>query len=212
VELRNCIAIRTTWVYIVTATAEEPTSALPLNDATAFGNMVVRNLPKKIELVAHIAIIVVAILVSVVLVKRFLLPRTHEPAAPSQIKIGTRLSLPGVEWAHSGRTVILVLSKDCRFCTASASLYQQIATERTALKNVRMVAFFPQPVGDARKYLNDLGVVVDDVKQVRLDALGVSGTPTLIFVDGTGTVQRVWTGKLPPDKASEVLSELRREG
>lgn len=75
-----------------------------------------------------------------------------------------------------------------------------------------MVAFFPQPVGEAQKYLSDLGVVVDEVNQVRLDALGVSGTPTLILVDGAGTVRKVWTGKLPPDKESEMLSELRREG
>src|SRR5262245_8949746 len=174
--------------------------------------MVLRNVAKKIELVAHIAIIVVAILVSVVLVKRFLMPRAHEPASRSQVKIGTQLSLPGEDWAKSERTMILVLSKDCRFCTASASLYQQIATERTNVKKVRIVAFLPQPVGDARKYLSDIGVVVDEVNQVRLDALGVSGTPTLILVNGTGTVQKVWTGKLPPDKESEVLLELRREG
>lgn len=174
--------------------------------------MVVRNIFKKIEVVAHIAIIVVAILVSVVLVKNFLLPRTGGPDTGSQVGAGTRLLVPGVDWAKNRRTLMVVLSTNCRFCTASAPLYQQIALERAKREDVRMIAVFPQPIGDAQKYLNDLGVVVDEVKQVTPDVVGARGTPTLILVDGTGTVQKVWIGKLPPDKESEVLNELRREG
>lgn len=171
-----------------------------------------RNISKKIEVTAHISIIVVAILVSVVLVKNFLLPRKDGPNTEPQVAVGTRLSVPGVDWARNGRTLMVVLSTNCRFCTASAPLYQQIAQERAKREDVRMIAVFPQTVEDSQKYLNNLGVVVDEVKQVAPAVVGAKGTPTLILIDGTGTVQKVWVGKLPPDKESEVLNELRREG
>lgn len=40
--------------------------------------------------------------------------------------------------------------------------------------------------------------------------LGIRGTPTLILVDATGNVRKVWIGKLPTEKESDVLDELLR--
>lgn len=167
---------------------------------------------KKIEFLAHIVIIVVAILLGVVLVKRFLLPHTHDKTALPEVTAGTRLSLAGIDWTQSGQTMILVLSKDCRYCTESAAFYQRLALEKAKHQNIRLIAFFPETVEVGQDYLTDIGVAVDDVKKVTPDLLGVRGTPTLILVDGTGTVRKVWPGKLPPNKESEVLNELGREG
>lgn len=125
---------------------------------------------------------------------------------------GTRLSLPGIDWTRTGLTILLVLSKDCRYCTESAPFYQRLALEKAKHANIKLIAVFPQTVEVGRNYLTDLGVAVDDVKKVTPTDLAVRGTPTLILVDGTGTVQKVWPGKLPPDQESEVLSELRRKG
>jgi thioredoxin-related protein len=175
-----------------------------------------RDLSKKLEIGAHIAIIVVAILVSVVLVKNYLLPHRDQPDTRSdtrpQVSAGTRLSVPDIDWAKNGRTLMVVLSTNCRFCTASAPLYQQIAQETSQRQDIKVIALFPQPVADAEKYLSSLGVAISEVKQITPDVVGVRGTPTLLLVDNTGTVQKVWIGKLPPDKESEVLKELRRVG
>jgi hypothetical protein len=38
--------------------------------------------------------------------------------------------------------------------------------------------------------------------------LGVRGTPTLILVDGSGTVADVWVGALPSNQENEVISRL----
>jgi thioredoxin-related protein len=172
----------------------------------------VYNLFKKVEFLAHIAVIVIAVLLGVVLVKRFLLTHTNKNTARPEITVGTRLSLPGIDWTKSGLTMLLVLSKDCRYCTESAAFYQRLALEKAKHANTRLIAVFPQAVEVGQNYLTDIGVAVDDVKKVTPTDLGVRGTPTLILVDGTGTVQKVWPGKLPPDKESEVLNELRREG
>lgn len=171
-----------------------------------------RDFSKKLEIASHIAIIVVAILLSVILVKNYLLPRNDQQPngpAPQQVATGTRLSLPDVDWARNRRTLVAVLSTTCRYCTESASLYQQIAAERMRRDDVKTIALFPQPVADAQKYLNQLGVTVDEIKQVEPSAVNARGTPTLLMVDETGTVKKVWIGKLPADKEAEVLTQLR---
>jgi hypothetical protein len=81
------------------------------------------SLPKKVELLANIAIIIVAILLGVVLVNRYLLPASPEPNAAQaavQIKPGMKLSFPDVNWEKSRKTLLLVLSTNCKYCTASA--------------------------------------------------------------------------------------------
>lgn len=175
-----------------------------------------RDFAKKVEVAAHIAIIVVAILVCVILVKNYLLPRNEQqqanvPAPPQLVATGTRLSLPDVDWVKNRRTLVAVLSTTCRFCTESASLYQQIAAERAKRDDVRTIALFPQPIADAQQYLNRLGVSVDEIKQVEPSAVNARGTPTLLMIDETGTVKKVWVGKLPPDKEAEVLTQLRSD-
>jgi hypothetical protein len=45
------------------------------------------------------------------------------------------------------------------------------------------------------------------LKRVELLA-NVSGTPTLILVNNEGVASDVWSGKLPADTESKVLSKL----
>lgn len=170
---------------------------------------------KKIELLANIAIIVVALLLGAVLVKRYLLPQ--EPAAPSaasdaRIQPGAKVELPGVEWKNGEETLLLVLSDSCRFCTESAGFYQKLAQAKAQQGGrPRLIAVLPQEKSQGQAYLSKLGVAVDDVRQAPLDAIGVRGTPTLLLVDGTGVLKASWVGKLPPDKEAEVLGRLRPE-
>lgn len=169
-------------------------------------------LTKRIELVANLAIIVVAILLGVVLVRNYMTPKapaSQQPAAATSIPPGTQLSLPGVDWKANGRTVVLALSTGCHFCTESAQFYQRVAQERAKAGNIRLVAVFPEPVSEGQKYLSKLGVTVDEVRQAQLDSIGVIGTPTLIMTDGEGAVADSWRGKLPSEKEAEVLARLR---
>jgi len=166
------------------------------------------NLTKRIELLANIAIIVVALLLGGVLVKRYLWPQAASPQAQARIQPGTKLSVPGVEWEKNNRTLLLILSTTCHFCTESSPFYQRLAQEKAKRGGVSLIAVLPQSVGDSQKYLNDLGVTVDDVKQVGLDAVQVRGTPTLILADRTGAVVESWVGKLPAEAEAEVLNRF----
>ncbi len=162
---------------------------------------------KKIELLANVAIIVIALLLGAVLVKRYLMTdsQASRPAA-EQIRPGTKIDLPGVDWSKSQQTLVLALSDGCRYCTESAAFYQRLAKEKASAGGVRLIAVLPQEVSQGQTYLSKLGVAVDEVRQSTLSTIGVSGTPTLLLVDNNGAVKQSWLGKLPPDKETEVLS------
>lgn len=169
------------------------------------------NRPGKLENLANLATIVVSVLLSVVLIRVFLLPQTRPAAASAQPQVGMNMKqlLPGVDWAKNGRTLVLAISTQCHFCTESAPFFQRIDKERA--KDLKLVAVLPQAVDEGRKYLEGEGVQVDDVKQATLNAIGVTGTPTLLLVDNTGKVSQVWQGKLQPSGEEKVIAALRGE-
>jgi thioredoxin-related protein len=167
-------------------------------------------LPKKVELLANIAIIVVAILLGVVLVNRFILSRSPQPNAVQEVQLrpGMKLSFPDVAWEKSRKTLLLVLSTTCKYCNESAPFYQQLATRKGSRDDIRIVAVLPQKPDEARKYLGDHGITVDQIRQSAPGAVYVKGTPTLIMVDSTGSIIESWMGKLPPEKEAEVLNHF----
>ena len=168
-------------------------------------------LAKTIELTTNIVIITVAVLLSIVLVNNYILhggqPAARAPESRT-IPTGTRVSLPEFNWAANKRTLLMVLSDGCRFCTESAGFYKKLAEERAKHNDVRIIAVLPQEVGTAQAYLNKLGVSVDEVRQSPLNLVGVRGTPTLILVDDKGLVTASWVGKLPSEKEVEVLKSF----
>jgi thioredoxin-related protein len=170
---------------------------------------------KKVELLANVAIIVVALLLASVLVKNYLwqsnsLQSNQKAAAiPQQrIEVGSKINLPDIDWRKNQQTLLLVLSTTCHFCSESASFYQQLVKERDV--NTRIIAILPQPISEGKDYLNRLGVTVDDIKQTSLSSVGIRGTPTLILVDSNGTVKASWMGKLPNTEEAEVINRVRQ--
>ena len=169
------------------------------------------NLPKKIELVANLAIITVACLLVTVLAKDYLLsrpsnivqdkPSANEPAASNSFSVSSL----GIEW-KSRQTLLLILSSECHYCTESAPFYKRIIQNKG---ETRIVAVMPQGVIDGQKYLERLGISVDEIKQSALSNLGVRGTPTLLLVDESGTIKESWLGKLPSEQEPKVLAFLR---
>jgi hypothetical protein len=166
---------------------------------------------KKTELLANIAIIVVALLLGGVLVKRYLWPGSAQTAARTtdpRIAAGTKASLSGVDWAKNGQTLLLVLSSDCRYCTESAPFYQRLTRETAGRPDVHLIALFPQEVEEGRKYLANLSISIDEIRQASPGSTGAGGTPTLILVDDNGVVKNSWVGKLSAPEESEVLNQL----
>lgn len=168
---------------------------------------------RRIELIANVAIIVVALLLATAFTKKILFDRPSPDgglaAAQESIKPGMKVSLPGFDWAKKDEHVILVLQKGCHFCSDSAPFYQRLARAVASRPDLELVAALPQEVDTARQYLDGLQVSVTDVRQVSLADIGVRGTPTLLLVDKTGTVTDVWVGRLQQEKEGEVFDRLR---
>ena len=169
------------------------------------------NLYKRLELVANIAIVLVAITLIAVLAKRFIFSDGSQNKATDQIQsnVGARVAQLDIDWSKNDKNLLLVLSNSCRYCTESAPFYKRLVQERTKRDTFRLTAVLPQPVDEGRSYLNGLGVAIDDIKQLSPGAIRIRGTPTLLLVNSVGVVTEEWLGKLPPEKENEVLSRLR---
>lgn len=163
-------------------------------------------LKQKIEFLANVAIIVVAVAVCAVLVRQ----HVFHGAGPESLRpaVGSKIELPGVDFSPEGKTLLIVLQPGCRFCTESGPFYQRLAREvATRARDVKVLAVLPQDPDEGRRYLTTLGVPDVEVKQASLTALGVEGTPMLIMVSG-GAVSDVWVGKLDAAEESQVLGKL----
>jgi hypothetical protein len=166
---------------------------------------VLKNPGKQAELFANIAIVVVAVLLGVVLVKNYLLNNSGTPH--KQLMPGTKVDLANVDWRNNGQTLLLVVQKGCHYCSESAAFYQELANKTGKPETAKLIALLPQDIDEGVAYLTSLGVSVGDVRKASPRSLGVEGTPTLLLVDSQGKVTDVWVGKLPPEKEAEVLDK-----
>lgn len=160
---------------------------------------------------ANIAIVIVAVLLCGVLLKNQYATTTTQDFGGSlagEVTPQEKINLPEVDWQKGEQTLLLVLSTTCHYCSESTAFYRRLVKERSG--NTRIVAALPQDVDESQGYLKKHGVSVDDVKQINLDSIGVSGTPTLILVNNDGAVKDVWVGKLPKPDQAEVLRRVQQ--
>jgi hypothetical protein len=162
---------------------------------------------KKIETLANIAIVIVALLIGIAFVKQY---RSTSSAKDSfkEVAAGSKIALPDVDWQKNQQTMLVVLAQGCHFCSESAPFYQKLLRQTRESGQTKMLAVFPQGSNDGKKYMQDMGVPLEEVKFASLDAIGVRGTPTLLLVNSEGVVTDLWVGQLPPEKELEVLSRL----
>src|SRR5262249_16332935 len=167
------------------------------------------NVNKRINLIVNLAIILVLVLIGIIFTKNYLLSaRATNPKRDYRVPAGTKVSLPGVDWEDNGKTLLLVLDTKCRYCTASAPFYQQLAREAAQNRSVKLIAVLPQDISESKQYLSSLNVPIDEVRQAEFKVLGVQGTPTLILVNKNSEVMRSWPGKLALETETEVLKQI----
>lgn len=100
---------------------------------------------KKIEIAANLAILVVSCLLAVALVKAYFLNES-----PKEVTSTPSVTSLDITWNQNGQTLILALSRNCRFCTESAPFYKQLSQSKG---NTHLVALLPQSVDEGREYL-----------------------------------------------------------
>lgn len=160
-----------------------------------------------VEIGSNVAIILVAVLLGYFLIGRFMAPPAAAPQQErSVIQPGTTIPMKNVDWSKSDRSLLMVLSTACHFCTESMPFYQKLIERNAQAGSLRLIAALPQEVSDATKYLTGQNVTVDEVVKAEPGEALVRGTPTLILVNKDGVVLDTWVGKLTAEKENEVLT------
>jgi hypothetical protein len=151
----------------------------------------------KLEATASVAFIGVAVLLSAALIKAYFLPAPSRSipraavaggAATSLVGASLKDRIPGVDWSKNGRTLVLAISTQCHFCKDSTPFYRKLEAQGG----------------------KGMGVHVDQVKQAGLGEIGVSGTPTMLLVNSSGIITKIWVGMLQPEAQEQVLSVLKK--
>jgi hypothetical protein len=158
----------------------------------------------KIEQIANLAVIVLALVIGSLLVKdRFF----SAGLQANEVKVGDRLThIGGWEWSAYDRTLVLVLRKGCHFCEDSAPFYQRLIIKRQQEgSDTALVAVFPDAADAVQEVMKSEGLDFRALTGVSLEGLKVSGTPTLLLVDNRGTVLNTWIGVLSPRQELEVM-------
>jgi thiol-disulfide isomerase/thioredoxin len=160
---------------------------------------------RTLEVAANGLLIVTCALAAVVLLRKLdLLPMRAE--ARRLLQAGDRVP---AEWhtqaGAAGKSVVVVLRSTCGFCTASMSVYRQIA----AAKGVRFIAVSDEPQAVTQRYLESNGVAAAQIVSAERETLRVRGTPTLFLLDQAGVIRQREVGRLDEPKRRELLAALR---
>lgn len=159
--------------------------------------------------ILNIAILLAALVLSALLVRKFYFnPAQSEK---NQLTTSATLRIEGIRWADSDRTVLLALSKDCKYCSKSAQFYRRLAAGIASQTNTRLLAVFPDRESEAEAYLRQLEIPIQELRYVSLPALGISNVPTLAILDQNGVVKDMWVGKLSPLEEKGLMAALKLE-
>ena len=145
------------------------------------------------EFAAQIVVAIAVVVVAGVLIKRMVFPPQPSPSRGAHINVGERLDLPDVDWKLNKKSLVFFLNKDCRYCTKSAPFYRQL-TDEASKQNVRLLAVLPNSAEEAKAYIESIKLPIADIRTGALASYKIAGTPTLLFVNSSGTVERVWFG------------------
>lgn len=154
-----------------------------------------------------------AILLAAAAVFLFLLGRVgqqHTHGSAKALRVGDPLELTGTKWATAEKTLVLVLSKDCRYCQESAPFYHELVRGLTDGKIRRSIAIVPKGRGQL-EWLRDSLSFSQDIHHADLAAIGFFATPSLAIVDSSGTITDLWVGKLSPPDETSILAAVRGE-
>ena len=132
----------------------------------------------------------------VFLVREYPTDLWQKPAPAKHLNVGDRLpALRGYQWKSHPATLLLALRVGCPYCEASMDFYEELLKAIPPARTHMLAAYSEAgvtPRGELTSGLRN----VDLVTGVDLRGLGVGGTPTVILADSSGTIVKIWRGKL----------------
>lgn len=154
------------------------------------------------RILGYVLLATVSIASGIFVAEKYVINRSHRQPGLVGMRFPQEL-----DWQKSNKTLILALQKSCKYCSESMDFYQRLVP-KAADARVRIVAILPDELHEAEGYLNNSKVAVAEIRSAQLSSLGIKGTPSLVLVDRSGTVEKAWEGKLPPAQEQEVFAYL----
>lgn len=154
---------------------------------------------KYFNLISNIAIIIACVLLALALLQRY-----HFASRGSTRTV----SLSGVDFSQSKKTLLLFFQRDCDTCQASLPFYRSLLKEFSVNTSVQFVFITPEAPDIAERFLKDAGISPGTVLEGRHGMLGVTSAPTLILADSDAVVRGYWVGQLTPGREAEIRNGL----
>jgi peroxiredoxin len=165
------------------------------------------NVRANIETGAQILIAIAVLIIAGVVVKRYLFPaQVNSMQQEGQKLMGTRISVPNVDWEQNKKSLVFFLKKDCVYCKLSAPFYRQLI-EDASQRNVKWLAVLPDSPEEGRGYVRSLELPIENVQSASLSDYKIPATPSVLFVDNQGIVKSVWVG-VSPNQQPKMREEL----
>lgn len=168
-----------------------------------------RGFKEKLEVATSIMVIVGVLLFGFMVYRSLTSPAKLVPEVPA---VGSILpALPGYGWDGHSEVLLLALRKGCQFCEESMPFYRELLkAEKSGGLKAHLVSVLPDREMDGTRLLHEAQLDVPMVASFQLQRLHVSGTPTLILVDGNGRVEKVWVGEQDAAGQQAIRDAIRK--
>lgn len=119
----------------------------------------------------------------------------------------TLAPLPGYSWSSNPKTLVIAIRRGCPYCDASMPFYRRLGEqENSSVLHAHVLVVMPNDEATGSRVLSKGGLEVQAIFGQKLEALNVSGTPTVLLLNSNGRIEHTWVGQLPPQLEKEVIN------
>lgn len=162
-----------------------------------------------LEKAAHVSLILMALVSSVVLVRDHWSPKVQQGHGGESTLVGSRLPGLGLPSGSARPSIILFVSADCKFCSRSLPFYRQLsAIHQSHPSYFNLVVLSNDSADSIGTFLRTNGVSADKVIPARSYSAALRATPTILVVDEKLMVRSEFIGLLHEDGQNEVIHAL----
>jgi rhodanese-related sulfurtransferase len=122
-------------------------------------------------------------------------PTNPSTTPPVRVELGTRLTLPDVDWRLSTQHVILAIRSTCPACEASAGFYRELSERLRSSSSAPLIVVTRERRDVIQPWLNRHSIRARQVlASADLSQVGIVITPTILLADNTGAVTDILVG------------------
>jgi hypothetical protein len=123
-----------------------------------------------------------------------------------RVFVGCKLSVRDESIAAHGSGLVVIVSPDCRFCSASAPFYRRLVAE--AQYSMPILVALPV-AAKGRRYASSLGFKNQRLLDWKDLGSIATGTPTVALIRDDGTVLNTWIGQLGEREEADVFNRIK---